>query len=503
MPELSGFVGYAGARLSPIELLLPDGAAGHMLLLGSSCPHLLGRIADANDGVAADLIILAPTELECRQPGWLEQMADRSAQSIAPDGLVYLLAPRRWRSRLAALLQRRGLLVTLRVVHLPDHATSRYLVPLAVRPARFAFTSLLPTRRAPRALALLALRLPFGARLLTTALPAVGLVARRPGAPPLFGWMSHDRQALRQGDSAVIAMSGPGKASAVLHHFADRKPTPSAVVKVALAHSAASSIVTEGALIKRLGGDAARAGAQVPRVRLAVLANEHPALFQTVLRGRPLALLLAEDPRRLPAAIESVAGWLERWASLSQHSRQLHPTWLQRHVLAPLDQIEPQVGAYAPYRAWLQECCAELAGTGQTCVAAHNDLTMWNVLQGEHGGLGIVDWEAGQSSFFPLTDLLYAAVDAVAASNGYADRLAAFQACFVAGGARSAPIAAYRARIGQALGIGSAWARLCFHACWLHHAANEQRTRPEGQLGPFGQITAWMACHHDRLLEVY
>ena len=493
----------AGTQLSPIELLLPDGAARRVLVLGAGFPDHLWRLGGDDHALAADLVILAPTDLECRQPGCLEHMAGSSAEALAPDGLVYLLAPRRWRSRLAALLQRRGLVVTLRMAHLPDHATSRYLVPLVAGPAQFACTRLLPMRRARRALVLLALRLPLGARLLASALPAVGLVARRPGAPPLFGWMSRERQAHGQAGCAAIALSGPGKASAVLHHFTDRSRVPSAIVKVALAQAAATPIVVEGALIKRLGGDAERAGAQVPRVRLAALANDRPALFQTVLRGRPLALLLAEDPQRLPAAVESVAGWLERWGCLSQHSSDLCPTWLQRHVLDPLDQIEPQVGAYAPYRAWLQECCAAVAGTTQTCVAAHNDLTMWNVLQDEFGGLGVVDWEAGQSSFFPLTDLFYATVDAVAATNGYADRLAAFQACFVAGGAHAAPIAAYRARMGQALGIGSAWAQLCFHACWLHHAANEQRARPAGQLGPFGQIVAWLACHYHQPLEIY
>ena len=44
--------------------------------------------------------------------------------------------------------------------------------------------------------------------------------------------------------------------------------------------------------------------------------------------------------------------------------------------------------------------------------AAHNDLTMANVLTSREG-IGILDWEAAVADGLPMTDLWYALADAV------------------------------------------------------------------------------------------
>ena len=75
---------------------------------------------------------------------------------------------------------------------------------------------------------------------------------------------------------------------------------------------------------------------------------------------------------------------------------------------------------------------AEAAGEPLPTVAAHGDLTMSNVLLGE-GAPGVVDWEASTATGVPLRDLLYAAVDATAAADGYRDRLAPSSAAFRTG----------------------------------------------------------------------
>jgi thiamine kinase-like enzyme len=120
-------------------------------------------------------------------------------------------------------------------------------------------------------------------------------------------------------------------------------------------------------------------------------------------------------------------------------------------------------------------------------VAAHNDLTTANVLVGRDGRLAVVDWDTAAPRALPLTDLFYALADAEAATRRFADRVAAFFA---------APT--QEARFRAALGIDDALADLCFHACWLRHAANES-LRPELKARPFLEIVRAIAAQRMRL----
>jgi thiamine kinase-like enzyme len=122
---------------------------------------------------------------------------------------------------------------------------------------------------------------------------------------------------------------------------------------------------------------------------------------------------------------------------------------------------------------WLESRCLELTGVRCAFVAAHNDLTMFNVLL-EGDGLGVVDWECARAYDLPLGDLAYAAVDAAAAAARYGDRVAAYERAFGTG-----PVAAQVdelvRRICRAVDVDDELAELCLHSTWLRHAANEQR----------------------------
>jgi hypothetical protein len=64
------------------------------------------------------------------------------------------------------------------------------------------------------------------------------------------------------------------------------------------------------------------------------------------------------------------------------------------------------------------------------------------------------------------------------------------RACFDPGGQRVDVVAPLRERLRTSLGLSVEAAELCFHACWLRHARNEQRS---GEDGPFREIARWLA----------
>jgi hypothetical protein len=120
---------------------------------------------------------------------------------------------------------------------------------------------------------------------------------------------------------------------------------------------------------------------------------------------------------------------------------------------------------------------------------------MWNVLFDEQEQLGIVDWEAGQEEGFPLVDFCYAFTDAVAATRGYRDRLAAFKASFTPDGVYAGLAGRLLKRLTDTLQIPPKLADLCFHACWLHHAANEHLSTGCSDPKPFLGIVQYLALH--------
>ena len=129
-----------------------------------------------------------------------------------------------------------------------------------------------------------------------------------------------------------------------------------------------------------------------------------------------------------------------------------------------------------------------MSGSRLCTVAAHNDLTMFNVLLGRDRTLGIVDWEEATEEALPLMDLAYAAVDAVAAAGRYRDRVAAFHAAYGRAGRSRDRIEALTERLAARLRLPADLAELSFHACWLLHARNELRERGVDAGGPFVQI---------------
>ena len=378
-------------------------------------------------------------------------------------------------------LRRRGLSVGPAFLHLPSLSATRDLVPLT----RAALVEAAPAAGWKRRVSGVAGAVP----LLGIASPRVGLVARPAGARPLLAWMDAPDGAGY--DTARISSTWRAAASsAIVRPF--RSGGPAAVVaKVALAESGAS-VGEEETRIRRLAPAAESAGARVPGVVGAVDLAGLPALVETRLEGHLAAPLIVDDPARAAEVLDAVCGWLERWAAGTARREPLARDRLERELLAPAAVVAPLIGDGDTYLRALEQRGERAAGTNVPLTAAHNDLTMWNVLV-HPDGPGVLDWESAEDAALPLKDLFYAVVDAAAATRGYADRPAAARECLAPAGARSVWVERSRSQLSSRLGIEPDVAELSLHACWLGHAANEHRAAEDDDERPFLEIVRWLA----------
>jgi hypothetical protein len=466
----------AGASATPLELLHPAGVAERVLVDGGSAGSLLPH-AVAHDATAADLAIVAPSAAELARRGWLAHSIDRAASAIAPDGIVCAALPPVARAAAGRRLRAAGLELDGAVARFPA-GSPRYLIPLRPRPWRHMLANEIGAHARIRRALVATAALPLGERALAETLPGVLLFARPPGAAPPAEWLERLGGDVPGTAHVAVMTSWRGAAGpVVLFCFAAGDNAPWGVVKLGRdSHREAQSI-------ERMGPAARAAGARVPRTLVTGTVGGRPVLVETPVDGRSAARVLAQRPERFYDVVGRVADWLGRWSAATAQPAMLPADRLERELLR--HDLPPS------YRDWLAERAAALQGTSIPLVAAHRDLTMWNLRLGSGGALGVLDWAEAQPDGLPLTDLFYAVADAAAACDGYGNRLAAVRSCFEPGGARTPTVAPLCERLRVVLELSPEMAELCFHACWLHHAANE--ARGDSARRPFAEVVRWLA----------
>ena len=217
-----------------------------------------------------------------------------------------------------------------------------------------------------------------------------------------------------------------------------------------------------------------------------------PALVETRVDGLIAGTLLARRPRRLKPILEEVIRWLAEWQRLTVKPGRLDAALLERELLAPAETIAPELEAGRRFLDQVAARCAATEGSAAPLAAAHNDLTMWNVLIGR-GGVGVVDWEVATEATLPLKDFFYASADAVAATDRYRDRPGAARACFDPEGRHTDWIRRLQSVVADATGTDFVLAELSFQATWIGHAANEVRTTEANAPRPFLDIARRLA----------
>jgi hypothetical protein len=395
---------------------------------------------------------------------------------MAPDGIAWIVVGRTRRGSAARAARRAGLVVVDRVLMVPPWPATAHLVALA--PGALADAGVrhlgLSPRRARLRASLCGARM--GRALLARGARGCALVAARPGAPAPLSWLG----AIDGGAVAgATASAGPRRDApvAVVLRFARGSSSPDLAVKIALDADAVERVCAERAALVRLGPVAAAAGAAVPTPRPAQAAG---VLAVDALPGRPASALLAGSAAQTDGVLRVVASWLLAWNRSTAVTCRATPALLEQWLLGPAARVAAALPSTARHAECMRQLAARLEGSALVTVAAHNDLTMSNVLLDE-GRLSIVDWEAAQADGLPLLDLWYALADGVARGRrvGHA-RAVELLVSAAPGPLRS--LAELPAAHAAEQGISSDQALLAFHACWLRHADDELR---RGTPGPF------------------
>jgi hypothetical protein len=116
---------------------------------------------------------------------------------------------------------------------------------------------------------------------------------------------------------------------------------------------------------------------------------------------------------------------------------------------------------------------ARLEGRDLVWVAAHNDLTMANVLATSPAP-GILDWESATAAGLPLVDLWYALADGVACARRVT-HASAVEALVTGTAPAPGALARIPAQHASAVNLTVDETILAFHTCWLGHADDELR----------------------------
>jgi hypothetical protein len=460
-----------------LGLVHPSGFARRSVVIGA------GVRRQAEDG-CADLIVVRPSAREWHDRRWRTDAFATIHSRLAPEGTVFAIPPgRRHRRSMLAAVANSGLNVVDRVALLPDLRGTRQVMPIVPEALEHELL-----RTAPRGASLgrVLARLPPSTRLLELLLPAVGYVAQRHGSKPPVAWLRPPHGSTS--GEWLLRSSWRGRSgAAVVLRLVPGAPRAALVAKVTKPELAE----TEASALQTIAANAELHGVRTPKLLSRVRLADRVALVEEALEGQPGAVWLARHPERLDPLVATLGGWLEQWAMATREVAALEPGELEESVLARARQLAPMLGDSESYLDWLVELGGRVVGKPLARTAAHQDLTMWNLVISSSGRIGVLDWAEATSRAFPLGDLVYAAVDAVAAVDSYRARPDAFAACFAAG-ARRSDVTGWLRRLAAGLELSAEAQTLCFHACWLRHAANELE-QTGGRPGPFVAILRRLA----------
>lgn len=475
-------------KLSPLELIHPRGRCDRVAVVGSGCPEILRPSAAGRDEGGADLVILAPVPGECNR-GWLEASCKRVARELAQDGVVYLLASPGCRWQLIRRLRQHGIVPRETLLHFPLGSVGHRLVLVPPRPAALRFVGPQLVDRSSRRWRLMArlVARPGGARLVAAMYGELGVLLCRRGAPALYSWLDAVASPGGQDVTALYLRHQHQTGSAVLFRFAGSLPLPRAIIKPAAIGPAALDDQRHRR-VTEITSSAHRAGARVPSW-MSLRTDARLVTVERAIAGRSAAMILAARPTAIDALLEAITDWLTRWNHGTAVYCSVSAADLTEHLLDPLATLAPQPQGIEAYQHWLKRRCAEVEGLRLPFVAAHNDLTLSNILlERDRAAPGIIDWEACSPHDLPLLDLFYIILDAVWTATHARERSQAFAACFETNGRSSAIAGRLVARLARMIAVPPRAIALCFDACWIRHALAEQDKKTSDEPRPFRDI---------------
>ena len=417
-------------------------------------------------GGPVDVAIVAPDRAQATRT-WLQDAVDLAASRLEANGVLWVILPARRRRDARRVVRRAGLVPLATVLMLQAWPRATQLLSLAPTTVRDAAWRQLGWSSAAASCAAAASSSRPGRALLRRGAPASALLAAPHANVDPLAWLAAlDRSA----PCAATATIGPRSDArvAVVMRAPRGKGRPDLAVKVALDDAGVARIERERAALAAFSSSASAAGAAVPRPRT----GTGPGVLATeAISGRLASYVLGRDSNRMDSVTTAVASWLRRWNVATASTQIASAELMDELLLAPASRLAGTGAATAPYVAAVEALARRLEGTEVVVTAAHNDLTMTNVLL-DAERIGVLDWEAATARAAPLVDLWYALVDALARSAG-GTRTEAVTALAGASAALPATPARLLAEAARALRLTPDQELLGFHACWLHHAANE------------------------------
>ena len=443
-----------------------DALLAYGLLHERGAAAVVAEPGDVRGGLAADVVVAFADD----EP----ENAARVLGGVLPDeSLGVIVVPRGARRRVRRALAGARLVLRLELLALPSAARPERLLSVD---RRVLAVGLRAGGLARRVGSMLLTALPGAAAAVRPGTTA--LVVERPG-PRRYGvWL----QTLVPDADPRRVIVQRSRRDGVVALWSPTGRDPAAYVKL-------GAVSAEAAALERLAGPAGAAGARVPKV----IGTAAQALATTAVTGRSAAAVLAARPERFSEVVERIARWLERWHARTASPRAWTSADSERYLLEPLSLVGALVTP--SYADWLARRAAAFEGIETGFAPAHGDLTTANVLL-DGDTIGLVDWEEATAEAPPFVDLPYALADAAAARDRFRDRPGAFERLFGSDAPDAGIAASLLARAVVERGLHPAALSLAFHACWLHHAANDVRRGVADR--PFVAIAAAVAADPER-----
>ncbi len=466
-----------------LDLWHPTAASNRRLVVDGS-----DMVVPAN-GEPLDLAVISRASAGVARER-LRRAVAHAAVRLAADGVLVVIVPRTHRRTAERALRGTGASLAESVLMAPQWPATAHFVPLrpgSARDAAVRHLGIAPL--AARALGALT-RTAFGRTVLRRVAPGCALIITRAPAAARMQWL-HRIAGGEAGGVATVSL-GPRQDArvAVVMRFPSKASRPDVAVKVALDGPGVQRLRRERTSLARLSSEAEQAGALIPRPSSG---GPDWALTCPALPGNPAAVAITRAPQDVEELVHRVTRWLRRWNAATAHVVTATEALLDDVLLTPAARIAATGAVGNAYAQALEALADRVVGRDIVQVAAHNDLTMQNVLA-DRGRIAVLDWEAATPDGLPLGDLWYVLADGLARAG------ATTHATAVAALVRQRPPASaglWRTPLeaAAALGLSRDERLLAFHAGWLAHAGDEL-TR--GAPGPFTSTVRAVA--HEQLL---
>jgi hypothetical protein len=269
---------------------------------------------------------------------------------------------------------------------------------------------------------------------------------------------------------------------AVALPFAGGEAAPAMVVKFARVAAADAALDREAAVLRTLAEEHPGVSG-VPRLLAQERRVGRRALAESAVHGQPLIAALTSQT--FPLLSRDVTAWL---TSLVEDGEPRPASeWRQRLVDEPLGAFERDFGTVveAATLTRLRARLRDLEPLPQAC--EHRDCSPWNVVIGDDGSPGLLDWESAEPHGLPGLDLAYflansafvldGAIETGRTRESYGHLL---DPATPYGREAASRVAEYCDRVGLR---PAAFARLRLLA-WVIHARSDYRHREMAAAGP-------------------